>query len=101
MGRLASISIHFLYYQASGLFNLTGEVHRPATRGAQALSAVTSFTWLFFLAGCVGGRFSVLVQEHLTPSALAGQAISCLRKEITKRGGDADSCRGMVPSARL
>src|SRR5262249_11262560 len=26
VGRLASLGIHFLYYQTSGLFNLTGEV---------------------------------------------------------------------------
>ncbi len=103
LGRLASISIHFLYYQTSGLFNLTGEVHRPVTRGAQALSVLTSFTWLFFLVGGLGGRLSVLllVQEHLTPSALAGQAIACLRSEFAENGDDADSCRGMAPSARL
>jgi hypothetical protein len=103
MGRFTSIGIHFLYYQTSGLFNLTGEVHRPVTRGAQALSALTSFTCLFFLVGGLGGRLSVLllVQEHLTPSALAGQAIACLRREFAENDGDADSRCDKAPSARL
>jgi hypothetical protein len=103
VGRLASIGIHFLYYQASGLFSLTGEVHRPVTRGAQALSALTSFTWLFFLVGGLGGRLSVLllVQEHLTPSCLTRQAIACLRSEFAENGDDADPYCGMPPSARL
>ena len=100
LGRFASISIHFLYYQTSGLFNLTGDVHRPVTRGAQALSVLTSFTWLSFLGGGLGGRLSVLllVQESLTPSALAGQAIARLRSEFAEDGDDADSCRGMASS---
>jgi len=103
VGRFVSIGIHFLYYQMSGLFNLTGEVHHPVTRGAQALSILTSFTWLFFLAGGLGGRLSVLllVQEHLTPSALTRQAIACLRSELAQNGDDADSCRGMASSAGL
>jgi hypothetical protein len=103
LGRLVSIDIHFLYYQISGLFNLTGEVHRPVTRGAQALSVLSSFTWLIFLVGGLGGRLSVLllVQEHLTPSALARQAIACLRSEFAENGDDADSYRGLTPSARL
>jgi hypothetical protein len=103
LGRFVSLGIHFLYYQTSGLFNLTGEVHRPVTRGAQALSVLSSLTWLLFLVGGLGGRLSVLllVQQHLTPSALARQAIACLRGEFAEKGDDADSCRGMVPSARL
>jgi len=100
MGRLTSIAMHFVYYQSAGLFNLTGDLHHPVTRAAQALSVVTTLTWLFFLIGGLCSMVSVLLlmQQQLTPAILARQAVDCLRREIAESGDDPDSCRGVAPS---
>lgn len=103
IGPIASTATHFLYFGTAALFNLTEEVHRPATRAAQAMSAFTSLTWVCFLAGSLGGRFLVLllVQESLRPAALARQAILHLRGEPTEGESDADARQSAAPSGRL
>jgi len=72
------------YYETAGVFNVTGETHRPLTRAAQILSIATSLTWILFIAGVLGGSWSVLVlfYSNLTPEALIERARAELCREF-------------------